>query len=420
MTPDEQRLSHALAQIAQEEIPDDMNLLPTLHAAVRRAPRPTLALRLMRAAAMLTLVLGTTLAAYALVQQISGDPGIEAVDRDGRITPIGLTRSLPPPADSGIETLDVTVDYGYADANRITLGVTINGTARGVSTPPIPFLNVTLVDSQARSYNFLPLGGGGGGGGGYAPDELVQFSTSTQINFDATGVFDMPDALDLTLRVDVAMSVPDDPFGMVMAGEAIFNFSLPVQPSLTWSGDVSASASQVTLHLQRIVAAPSLTRMEVCHEMGIGMALTPMGRLTIGGETIFEGVFALTTEMGGQPPSPQGMCRSLLVPAALDALEGEWVLTIEALVSADEPDMAFVQQTLLDEYGIVIELLPGGGFRVTSPQPAPPPMSGDKSDQTPPDVDIGAAIDSVMGRAPRLGAENITGEWVFRVNLRGE
>lgn len=393
---DKQALQQHLSEIAENEVFETMNLMPEIRAALERTapPKPKHVWRLANVAAATAIFAFSAAAVYAVYQEIrGGDPGLEAVNADNQIIFFDETHTV-----EGGEPYDlaVTLDYAYADANRITASVTANGMAPQSDQIAV-YLNPTLTDDAGNQYVWLPVGGGGGGGGGSSnSDELVPFSTGLTANFDASLLTDVPEELNLHLLVEVAYTTADDPMGMIFLGATTFDFTLPLNPGRVMDTPQTAEADSMDMTLQKVVVAPSLTRIELCYETTPENAnWVPFGRLEIGGEVVTEGQFA-TAGIGGQPIESDDPCRAIIIPDALQDREGEWQLTIEGLVSTEPVDQAVMAQLLVERYGIPSTPQPDGGF------------SYDRN-AVPEGVDVNAAFGELFAELQ----PSIEGPWVF-------
>ena len=404
---DDKHLKQLLTEIAQQEIDNEMNLWPEIQSRLGKPvaqPRQA-ALRLLRAAAALALLVVTTAAAYAVYQElVPGDPGLSAVD--GAIT--HFDRTQPIESDAGRDlNLQATLQYAYADANRITVAYEVTGEARAVEEVQI-FVNPTLTDSEGRRYVWLPVGGGGGGGGGGGdPDALVTFSSGGISSFDASLLEDVPESLDLNLKIEVAYANADlrqqDPYGMLFAGETVFSFTLPLTQARVMDTPQTVSANGIDMTVQKVVVAPSLTRIEICYPLPgePDQMWTPFGSLDIGGEAVLVDSAFRVAGLRGLPLNPDDACRALIIPEALQASEGDWRLTIDGLRLEGSLDNQALATRLREEYGVDIVAVPEGGFTIQGDQLLPE----------------GFDLSAEIARLESEFSETVAGPWVFSFSL---
>lgn len=368
---DEHQIKQALEQIANEQIGDDMNLWPELERQLDQKPRWKPRTRLGWATAMVALFIMASATVYAVDQLLQGDdPGIEAVSEE--ITYFDLTQQIP--GETGEKyNLNVTLNYAYADANRITISYGVTGEAKASEALSI-YHTPSLMDDRGNQFVWLPIGGGGGGGGGGSnPDEIVQSASSMTTSFDASLLTDTPEELNLTLKIEVAYSTAelarDNPMGMILAGETTFNFTLPLNPGRVMVTPQTVTAGGIDMTVQKVVVAPSLTRIELCYTdpEPDDVIWQPYGRLEIAGEEILPESQIVTAGLAGLPLEETDPCRALIIPQALQEENGEWTLTITNLTN-HAVDRAEVIRRLEADYGIVVTVMPDGGFSYDTSQ----------------------------------------------------
>jgi len=363
---DEKQLKRLLTEIAYEEIPDDMNVWHEIRQQVETAnPRITRrSFRLVRIGLLAALLVLATAAAYAVYQGLIGsDPGLDAVNQANLVTTIEETQEL-----GGDYDWSVTLHYAYADANRITVGYTVTGTAPAREQIR-PFTNPLLTDSDGRQYTWLPVGGGGGGGGGSGdPDELIQFEDNMGASFDASIVTDASESLDLTLTIQLAYANDEarESFGpnvMLPAGEATFDFTVPFIAGHSYDGPKIATASDIDMTLQNVVVAPSLTRLDLCFAAPSpenGQPWDVFADVTVNDVLVVQDFQLLSPIV----PDPDTDCQQYVMPLSLvEYVEsGEWTLTVTALRAPGSEDPDTVVQRMRDEAGIAITPLESGGY----------------------------------------------------------
>ncbi|MCC6612386.1 MAG: DUF4179 domain-containing protein [Anaerolineae bacterium] len=143
---DEREFSQLLLEIAEREVPDTMDIYPEvqerLRHSVRRAARSRVSWTLIAAILMLVMVV----AVYAVDQLLqAGDPGLEGADAVNLITRLDLSQT--------IDGVTVSLDYAYADANRVTVGYTIRGMTDAFTSYVVT--QTGLKDGLGRGFNPL-------------------------------------------------------------------------------------------------------------------------------------------------------------------------------------------------------------------------------------------------------------------------
>jgi hypothetical protein len=322
------RLKHLLTQYAETEIPDNMDLRNSIHRALQNERALRQPLRLTRTVMILVTLLVTATAAYALYQTIQPDPGIEAVRNENLVVHFDQTQPLTPPeGTSPIEhTVNVTLEYAYADANRIT--VAFYAEALPADAELALYLNPTLTDASGASFQWLA-------NGGQQVQDVENSTLGGIMSFDASALEDAPETLDLVLKIDVAYTTAEmrenDPMGMMLAGATTFGFSLPFNAGQVVPVVQAVTAADLEVIVNKVAIAPSLTRVDVCYmplpvtdETWLGWEAIVI--LAIDGETVID---ALPTEIAGFVDW-EAPCRSLTIRDSLVGRTGEWTLTIDA------------------------------------------------------------------------------------------
>lgn len=279
----ERQLQNLLDQIAQEEIPDDMDLWNEIQTRVatptRRHVKPPLRVSKYLLIAAILLVVSSTYAVYQVTRH-GGDTGIVGVSEANLITDLNMTQTL---ADADV---NATLNWAYADGHRIAIGWTVDH-ADNLVVPPIS--TIRLYDETGNEFgtaDFLRGGGGGGGGGG---GRTIFGSTAS---FDATHITGSPETLNLRLVMDFTQSndsmmggsgtsggggsgggssdssatpaptpiprIPIEPFTME------FDFSVPFIPAVKIAEPLTAEANGITITLTDVSYAPSVTLGTLC------------------------------------------------------------------------------------------------------------------------------------------------------------
>ncbi|MFN8447115.1 MAG: DUF4179 domain-containing protein [Anaerolineae bacterium] len=161
---DERLITQALQEIARKEIPDDMNRLPEIQQQLGRFSRSAARSRTSWVVAAVLAMLAVSIVAYAaarLLQTTPLDPGLQGASEADLLTVLNM--------DQTIDGVTVTLDYAYADSNRISFALSSEGT-----TPwelAYRFGEMTLTDDAVNVFQTM-FGGGGGGGGGTSDSAL--------------------------------------------------------------------------------------------------------------------------------------------------------------------------------------------------------------------------------------------------------
>ncbi len=357
----EKLLHELLTEIAEQEVKDDMNLWPKiqsqLNTPLSRRTRSTLSV--LKFATVLALMLVVTAAAYAIYQGIRmGDSGLEAVNQENLVTHLNMTQV--------VDGITVTLNYAYADANRIVVDYAASGTAEPEdNVSGFIFYLATLTDNQGHEFVGLngAGGGGGGGGGGSEPGGLTSFGAGMQGHYDASIIEDAADNLNLMLELAFGVTYQDGSFGE--PSRAVFEFAIPFNPGTTIDTAQTISTSDVDMTLRKIVIAPSLTRLELCHNAPGEREWLIYGKLAINGEEVVAEDYLMGA--AAAPMDDRTPCWALNLPEALDKQRGDWTLTITALRIVGTEDREVVAEILERDYGILVTLQPGGGYTYDTP-----------------------------------------------------
>jgi hypothetical protein len=180
---DKQQLSRQLHRLAQEEIPDNMNLWPRIQGQLKRKSKPR------------SFSLAYALSAFVMISLV-GIGGFIAY-RSASVT----TQEAVSPSQASdlniVQTIGgvtMSLDWAYADAHLISLQYSVIYNPQEVTLPDFGMVSLRTADGL-----ILPQDNNGGGGGGGGDDTSVRFTN--QVNFDASAIQGNPESLDLVLLV---------------------------------------------------------------------------------------------------------------------------------------------------------------------------------------------------------------------------
>ena len=265
------RFKDALHTIVAEDLPETPDLWPAVrqHLANRPAHRMLPIPRPGWAALALVLMLAFGTAAYAAITSILDravemDPsGSQYLVENGLVAKLNLSQM-----DGDITA---TLEWAYADANRIVIAYTIAHPADRENT------SVMLTDMDGTPLPTIM------GGYGYAADGVM----SDVQSYDASLIGDRPDVLQLRLHLEVStFNLPDEMpspppatvdsetgASIVMlepmeigepAATFDFDFSVPFHPGREVMIGQSVEDAGIGVTLERALIAPSDTRFDVC------------------------------------------------------------------------------------------------------------------------------------------------------------
>lgn len=340
----EQQFKNLLKQTLDEEI-QDVNLWTQLS---HKLPAPLMTgnrLRLSKAPLLALLIIMTAAIAYALYQGgvLAGDPGIAGLDKSDVLTYIDQTNALEGEY-SIAHNLTVTLDYAYADANRVTVGYTV----RGISPEGqrmMAYHNPTLMTADGVVLERLYLGANEQEQEAPTEDSAGGFISRSVSNFIAEDLTITGEALDFSLMVDVALSNLDSGEfpapGMTMAGVTQFTFTVPAITAGVVEINETVTANDIDVELKRVVTTPSMTRLDMCYDLpdlDASPAWSPNLVITIEDEVVFSG----NTETYGSDVAYDynEVCRGVVIPTPL-LTTGDWQVEVvdfqDVSVAANNP-----------------------------------------------------------------------------------
>jgi hypothetical protein len=189
-------------------------------------------------------LVGATYVVLPLLQSLwSEDRGLQHVTQAGLARDLNLRQT--------IDGVTVHVQKGYADANRVAIGYSVElpPTMPGDDGPQ--FSSATLTDDHGNTYPGLGFSGTG--------DSLL----GAQVyNFEPFGVIAGRDiAFTLTIP-EVDRAPKGGGFVRTFRGPWVFNFTLPMAAARVVERTQTFTRPGVELTITRIVVAPSATRFE--------------------------------------------------------------------------------------------------------------------------------------------------------------
>jgi hypothetical protein len=317
----ERQIGQGLHELAGQAVPDDLDLWPAIQARVvprhrsrwvqlRPATRPGWA------PLILALCLALGAGAWALSSIVDRlfrmDPGLNYVGQAGLGQDLALSQT--------VDGVTVTLERGYADANRIAVGLTVHGSY----ILGYDLAHVALSDRHGRPFP-LSMGMGVKSQSDVLELELPSGTGAHVLSFDASALGGAPSTLDLHLVVEVARSPM--PLSQHVIGPFIFDFSLPLNPGKVVDAQQRVTAASVDIELRQVVVTPSETQILLC-----------LGAPSEAG-TSWGAVSTLHTETGQADgvwvrSAEEGCALLGFLPPLYDQ-PGEWTLTVTELVMHD-------------------------------------------------------------------------------------
>jgi hypothetical protein len=321
----EQQIGQSLHELAGQAVPDDLDLWPAIRARVaprhrsrwvhlKPTTRPGWALLVL--ALCLALGAGAWAVSPIVDRLFRVDPGLNHIGQAGLGQDLALSQT--------VDSVTVTLERGYADANRIAIGLTVHG----------PYIlgydlaHVGLSDRHDRTFP-LSMGMGVKGQSDVLELELPSGAGAHVLSFDASALRHAPSRLDLHLVVKVARScvLPNKH----VIGPFMFDFSLPLNPGQVVDVQQRVTTANVDVELRQVVVTPSETRVLLClgapSEVGPGWGAVSTLRTETGQA---DGVWVRSAE--------EGCALHGFLPPLYDQ-PGEWTLTVTELVVHDRTQL---------------------------------------------------------------------------------
>lgn len=330
---DENQFKQVLTQTLEEEI-QDVELWKKMEGKLP-APSTKIVRHTWNAGKIAVVAASLMLATvvYAVYQGIvvPGDPGITSVEQADLLTFIGETQAID--GQFSDNDLSVTLDYAYADANRITIGYTVQGVSPD-GQRMMAYSNPRLRTADGEPIDRLLLLADQETQGQPTDAGEREFSNTLTTNYVTpdTSLAD-GEALNLTLTVDVALSDLDagefPAPGMLMAGSVEFTFDVPFLTGTVVEIGETADVSDLSVSLQRAVFTPSMTVIEMCYDLPPVTRIpgwSPFVILSLDEEQVFVGqveTYGLDDHYNLNDP-----CQGVIVPLALEPQAGNWQIEI--------------------------------------------------------------------------------------------
>jgi hypothetical protein len=290
--------------------------------------------------AVLTIGIGVVIAMNTIFQQfIDHDAGLKAIYEQGLGHEIGVSQ--------GHEGFTVTLEWAYADGNRLTLAYTIQG------HPGTPYSNLqshvyrlSLRDTGAeipfyQGMNAAIDQNGEAVGWGAPADTIITFDRVLEIRTYDLSTIPIGDSTTLDLHLEVGAygitwqrrtQIPLERMNEMYEGpESLFtfDFSIPLVSEQRVMNTPQTAADQgITLTLKQVTISPSQTRVTVCFTSpdparqwtAIPHLTTHAGEVPGGG--------------GVQPLQPVNdeTCEAYTYFAGMFDYTGEWRLEVTELV----------------------------------------------------------------------------------------
>jgi hypothetical protein len=300
----------------------------------------------------------TTLAQYT-------NPVMDAAREAGLIEDIGLSQT--------VDDVTVTLDWAYADVQRIVLQYTITTTG-DVDPQSIvsPFASPQLRDSSGVMFSYASSYPAPG----ETPNELVvnlEYYTQALVPGDEAGevivnneyfnVDPLPQELDLELRLrlgdyTVPEGMPNAGAEIEPAGPFVFDFTVPLYPAITFEPMETADAAGLSVSLERVTITPANTSVRLCYPLPDRRDWQPEVSLEIGD---VQGILTGASLVGAKEDislDDERWCRDMSFSLFYDQEPTELTVSVDYLTASmvEGPDDWLEIKDALAEQGIKIEV----------------------------------------------------------------
>jgi hypothetical protein len=412
----QKQIKQTLHDIAQEAISDDTDIWPEVQARLPRQQatghKPVQALARVAVTVAIFLTLG--MVSYAVYQNLNrSDPGLEAVHEAGLVTELNLSQT--------IDDVTVTLDWAYADANRVVINYTLE--ARDETNLQEIFLELSSLPTNSGSRGWFILY--------HSPPTSTVTNSDSNIatgsfSFDTTRLIypwlaDLPDEFDLNVEITLLQPpahsglseenrgpIPMSDFDEF--GTANFAFTLPViQTAVITPTEQVVESEEFGIVLKEVRLTPSMTRVTFCYALPRwNEGWMPSATLSTGQPEISAPGTINWVGRDWEAPSRR-FCMGMDFPVPYTEQPSTLTLTIHELVldPASLEERALELQEILAQQGIETEIY-DGQFR--SPGLPYYPLGVVSA---PDDVDPFAAL----AEASEALTERVEGPWVFEIEV---
>ena len=379
---EKQHVTQILQELAEQEVPDNVDLWPAIQARVQPRRRSSRWAQLMPNTRLgwaflilsLLLVVGATAYAVNLWEVM---PFWQHIEEAGLGQEVHLSQTL--------NGFTVTLERVYADANQIVVGFIVSG-------PPdqkVHLTRITLSDDRGTEFRGM-VGAGTDASGTLGVSVSLPPGTGGEVFvFDASPVQGRPSELELYLEVELwatelhstptakgetpaqpvqeesGAQMAEDRRAIVMAtpaqtmrdvrivGPFTFDFSVPFIPGRTIKVHQTVEAAGVAARLEQVVVTPSETRAILCFEPPDGdhRKWIPIATLDTGDEQDLSGIvkplsgatwyvqsgrlrFKADESVSAVDETEKEGCYRYSFLASLQD-QREWTLTVTELVGTD-------------------------------------------------------------------------------------
>lgn len=319
----EQQIKEALQEVAEQNISDELDLWPALQTVLTDKRSQNLnfsrtAFRVGWVMPILVALFFVVTVAYAVSPAIQSllkmDSGLEDVSSNGLSHSLNLSQV--------VNEVTVTLDWAYADENRIAIAYTIHS-ENGEQYEPLDF---TVTDSAGNE--FPPTTGLGVTGTSDMLGTILPSGEGAYIfSFDSSTIIHAPETLELQLELTLKSQVTER-----LVGPVIFNFDIPFTPGRMTEPKQSYTAEGVTITLEKVALTPSDLTAVICFE---GPNESYNMWLPISHIDVANNENQARAMLGSQSNPDEAGCTTNHYFPSLYTHNGTWSLTVTELVGID-------------------------------------------------------------------------------------
>jgi hypothetical protein len=289
------RIHKSLEAIAKRDIPEDTNLWPQIAARLERKDTVFINPKWNLLVKVLLIVLGmfaVTAVAYIFFRKMA-NPGLQAVQDAGMVTNLGLT-AQPSPMTTPISTpkfwgtpavtviaaqtirdVSVSLDWAYADENRIAFGFTVTGLKPPPGVKAGDMIGLpNLMDVQGTAFTLSAL----------QSNDSTNLPNSFSMTADYYTDPSIAGMTNLNLVLDIPIGGTNAPYtatdvttsdeqtGQVTLvwvaplGTFHFEFSLPVYKAVVIETNQTVTVNNIAIRLEQVRISASQTIIHLCFQ----------------------------------------------------------------------------------------------------------------------------------------------------------
>lgn len=232
---DEKVISQILDRLAAQRISADRDLLAGIQANLKknRALKPIMQRRAARLVASVVVALLAVVTTVYAARLLIRDPGLQ----ENMVTPLNLSQTKG--------DVTVTLEWAYADANRIKLAYTVNSRSQDIVKNWVTQVTLTNREIPRDTQEFF----------GFA--SLVDIQQTPTHVYQAEASFDIDNLNNVAQMLNLRLRV---------MGNYRFDFSVPFNPGVRIEKQPDVEVGGIKANIEWAIITPSMTRAYICYE----------------------------------------------------------------------------------------------------------------------------------------------------------